>query len=308
MILERMSKELGLPLKYLRNIAFTASYEYKEFTIPKRNGSPRVIHHPSKQLKSIQRWLLTNVFSNLPVHEAAMAYRPWVNTFMNATLHKNSHYLLRMDFLNFFPSFTYQDVTQYVEIYKDTYFKDWTTEDTMAVAYAVLRNGKLTIGAPTSPAVSNALCFELDSNLAAIAKKRGCVYTRYADDLFFLTTEPNVLKTVEREVPGACKSVQIPKKLRINKNKTRHSSRKRARQVTGVVLGSDGEVHVGRRYKRRIRAMIHKYDQLTYKEKAHLSGLIAYVIGFDRDFLNNLIEKYDLSRVDQARRHPSTFV
>lgn len=74
--------------------------------------------------------------------------------------------------------------------------------------------------------------------------------------------------------------------------KTRHSSKKRARRVTGVVLGSNGKLYVGRDLKRRIRAMIHKFSALTDVERATLSGLMSYAVGFDPDFKNSLIAKY----------------
>jgi RNA-directed DNA polymerase len=40
-------------------------------------------------------------------------------------------------------------------------------------------------GAPTSPSITNALCLRLDCRLSGLARKLGCRYTRYADDLTF---------------------------------------------------------------------------------------------------------------------------
>ena len=40
-------------------------------------------------------------------------------------------------------------------------------------------------GAPTSPAITNALCLKLDKRVSAMAKRLGFTYTRYADDLTF---------------------------------------------------------------------------------------------------------------------------
>lgn len=40
-------------------------------------------------------------------------------------------------------------------------------------------------GAPTSPALANAIAFRLDRRLAGLARSLGVIYTRYADDLVF---------------------------------------------------------------------------------------------------------------------------
>lgn len=71
--------------------------------------------------------------------------------------------------------------------------------------------------------------------------------------------------------------------------------------MTGIVLGSDGTAYIGRQFKRRIRAMIHKRDLLSTTDRAKLSGLIAYAAGFDPDFLNSLISKYGLDTVKKAQ-------
>lgn len=53
-------------------------------------------------------------------------------------------------------------------------------------AYGAHRNVRvLPQGAPTSPGLSNLVCFELDARLAQWAESQGYVYTRYADDLAF---------------------------------------------------------------------------------------------------------------------------
>ena len=58
MIIEQMSRELGVPRKFIVNLARGASHEYKYYQIPKRGGGIRAIYHPSRRLKGLQRWLL----------------------------------------------------------------------------------------------------------------------------------------------------------------------------------------------------------------------------------------------------------
>lgn len=49
---------------------------YHRFTIPKRGGGTRVISAPKGRLRVAQRWVLRDVLSRLPLHDAAMAFRP----------------------------------------------------------------------------------------------------------------------------------------------------------------------------------------------------------------------------------------
>jgi RNA-directed DNA polymerase len=149
--------------------------------------------------------------------------------------------------------------------------------------------------------LSNALCYELDEQLTVLATRNAVTYTRYADDLFFSTQHPNVLRRVQAAVPGICADLVCPANLAINPAKTRHSSRIGARRVTGITLGSDGRTYLGRAVKRRIRAMIFRLDALSDREKASLRGWVAYAGGIDPDFLNSLIAKYGLPLVRRSQ-------
>ena len=100
-LLDQMSAGLLLPAPLLRGIARKASHAYKEYQIPKRAGGQRTIHHPSKELKALQRWLVHNVVSAWPMHGAAYAYRVGRNIRDNAAQHATSNYLLRLDLRHF---------------------------------------------------------------------------------------------------------------------------------------------------------------------------------------------------------------
>ncbi|MBM3726465.1 MAG: RNA-directed DNA polymerase [Acidobacteria bacterium] len=300
MIRERMASAIGVTIEYISGLANGASHAYKTYRIPKRDGRLRTIHHPSKQLKALQRWLLQNVIENLPVHSAAFAYKKSTSMFDNARAHSKNRFLLRIDLNDFFPSITDTDVRRFIQD-RATMFEGWTNGDIDAFCKIICRNGHLTIGAPTSPAISNVLCFDLDSALSSLASKLGVTYTRYADDLFFSTNQAGVLRPLQESVEQTVRVATLPGNLAINHGKTRHSSKKRLRRVTGIVIGSDGKAHVGRGVKRKIRGMIHRFDSLNDQDRASLAGLIAYVIGFDPAFLNSLVTKYGHAAVSRAR-------
>jgi RNA-directed DNA polymerase len=301
MIVERMAADLRLPETFIVNIARGASHEYKFYSVPKRNGGLRPIYHPSRRLKALQRWLLPNVVEKLPFHEVATAYQKGCSTLKNAKAHVNSNYLLRLDFVQFFESIRMQDIEAYIKD-RQQYFEGWTTVDTQTFLQLVCKGGGLTIGSPTSPALSNAICFDLDQTLQSYCRTRDISYTRYADDLFFSAKRSGILNQLETVVPEICRRLSFPKNLLINTHKTRHSSKRGARRVTGLVLGSDDKVYVGRKIKRKIRAQIHQLESLNVEQKASLAGLISYVVGYDPQFINSLISKYGLPRIKQAQR------
>jgi RNA-directed DNA polymerase len=183
-------------------------------------------------------------------------------------------------------------------------FSGWSPYETELFCKLVCKNGRLTIGAPTSPILSNAVCYDMDTHLSEISKKLQITYSRYADDLFFSTKYPNVLSGLEPIVVATIANLTLPRALAINTAKTRRSSKRRTRRVTGITLGSDGKPYIGRELKRKIRAMIHQVDALDAKRRSSLAGLIAYAGGFDPDFVNSLITKYGHSTVAKARNRP----
>lgn len=303
MLIENLAAGAGLKSDFVRSFARGASHAYKTYPITKRDGGEREINHPSKELKFLQRWLLLYVLPDFPVHPAAMAYQKGMSIYKNAAVHASSKYLLRMDFTKFFPSIKADDLRAY-KASRPAPFNGWTHDDFNTFCMIVFRNSELTIGAPTSPAISNALCFDMDAAIEDLCAKRGVQYTRYADDLFFSTLEPNVLQPLQTVIERLVAGLKLPAHLTLNAAKTRHSSRKGARRVTGIVIGSDRKPHIGRSLKREIRGMIHRVDSLDDDARLRLSGLLGYAVGFDKKFKNDLIIKYGNERMDKAR-HPA---
>ncbi|MDA4629511.1 reverse transcriptase domain-containing protein, partial [Enterobacter hormaechei] len=54
----------------------------------------------------------------------------------------------------------------------------------------------LSVGAPSSPIISNFCMYEFDNRIHTACNKLEITYTRYADDLTFSCNIPNVLKAV----------------------------------------------------------------------------------------------------------------
>jgi RNA-directed DNA polymerase len=255
MVLERIAPETGLSGDYVSLIARTATHRYKTYQIPKATGGFRTIDHPARELKLLQLWLVNNLFSRLPVHPAAYAYRKGRNILAHALLHAAQNYSLKVDFRDFFPSITALDVSRVLAANASLFSSPLNADDYGLVRLLVCKSGRLTIGAPSSPVLSNAVMLEFDTYWAERCGAQGIIYSRYADDLYFSTNRRQLLSRILTELRTDLARRESPS-LTINTAKTAFTSRKRRRLVTGLVLTSDRQVSIGRTAKRRIRSLI----------------------------------------------------
>lgn len=300
MILEQTSVRLALSVPFLLRLAGTASHRYKEYTIAKKTGGRRTIHHPARALKLVQNWLLHNVLSSLPVHGAATAYCKGSDIKRNAEMHVSNNYILRVDFQNFFPSLKGSDVVAVLRANQHMLTDgDVTDLDITFIRQIVCRADCLTIGAPTSPQLSNAIMFEFDEAWSQRARALDVTYTRYADDLYFSTNRADVLRGILNELREYLNTMRAPA-LRINDSKTAFSSRKRRRLAAGLVLTSDRKISIGRQKKRMLKALVNKliHKDLEPEQVAHLRGWVSYLHSVEPTFVLALQRKYDLDFED----------
>ena len=299
-LVDQIADSLQLPPRVILAIRKRARYAYKHYTIAKRDGGRRDIYHPSRQLKVLQRWLARHVVSQWPVHARAMAYQKGRGIKDNAIVHRDSRFLLRIDLHDFFPSISRVDVQKFLDAQPQG-TEEWDDADRSFFVDVVCHKSGLTIGAPSSPSLSNAMCFQLDQRLEGLATDLEVAYSRYADDLFFSTVVAWMLQELPMSVQAILNDLRVPGNLTINEEKTRHSSKKGRRQVTGLVLSSDGRVCLGRQRKRYIRRQIHRLQDLDPEERAELSGLLAFAMDIEPDILNALILKYGAEKMRAAR-------
>ena len=73
-------------------------------------------------------------------------------------------------------------------------------EDIGFVCSIASRNGSLTVGSPSSPVITNVMMYDFDKLISDLAGRKQLVYTRYADDLFVSTRQPNALNGISAEI------------------------------------------------------------------------------------------------------------
>jgi hypothetical protein len=156
------------------------------------------------------------------------------------------------------------------------------------------RNDRLTIGAPSSPMLTNILMFDFDTKISEISRKFGYVYTRYADDMHFSS---QTFSTDFYQLEDAVRSLGIHYEygtLMLNDKKKALLSRMRRRVVTGITLTSDFKLSLGRARKRKIRTLVFLAISgvLDKVELRRLQGEIAFAKDADPEFYSTLVTKY----------------
>jgi len=287
---------LGITEDLVDRIVVRAPHTYKVYTIPKKSGGERVIAQPAKETKYIQNWLIKNVFSKLPVHDVATAYKKGASIALNAVAHSKNQYLLKLDFKDFFNSITEDDLLKHFAKYLGNNYSiyDFKTLARVSTIHLKGRTEKcLSIGAPSSPILSNSIMFEFDALMSEWCISSNITYTRYADDLTFSTNTKNISLDIENWVKKTIKEISYPS-LKINDKKTTHLSKKHQRRVTGVVINNSGDISLGRTRKRAISSLVHKYllKNLNNDQILELQGMLGFAKDVEPQFLVRLRKKY----------------
>lgn len=287
----------------------TAPFRYKHYQIPKKTGGERDIHHPSPALKSAQRLVFQQLLKDLPIHQSAQAYVVGKGIRTNAEKHISSNFFTRMDFSDFFPSISGEILKSYFLNFGAPYFNcdEKTLRSIIRICCRANGPGKnltLSIGAPSSPFISNAIMYEFDSASSSVADRLLCQYTRYADDIFLSSQHEDKIRKAETMIRLLIS--ENYRFLRINEKKVQHFSRKRRVTITGVNISTKRELSVGRKNYRAIKTKLHLAisGKLPGDEHASLRGLIAHSISIDPSIKRRLIEKFGANEYERFMTAP----
>jgi RNA-directed DNA polymerase len=188
--------------------AASALQHYRWRTLPKRGGV-RLVAAPKPRLKEIQRRLLRHVANEIRLHDAAHGCVRGRSVRTAVVPHVGAHVVIRLDLESFFPTISAARVRGLLVAMglSPSVAELVTGLCTTAVPIGVWRamprpgdadalaaharlGGLLRVphipqGAPTSPALANAVAYGLDRRLHGLSERFGAQYTRYVDDLTF---------------------------------------------------------------------------------------------------------------------------
>lgn len=308
-ILQELVEELGLSASQLLSVIATAPARYKVYNIPKRDGiNSRTIAQPSRELKAIQHYVLHQKLARYPVHQVAMAYVEGRNIYENAQKHVRSNTVMKLDFQQFFPSIK---VANWEKFARQNPITEVNLED-LRIYSKIMFWGQqarsatprcLAIGAPTSPALSNILLFDLDVTLSAEAQRMGIVYTRYADDITISGATAEAVTRFERIARKAVKNYKTAK-LTFNEGKRGIYRKGQRRLITGLVVTPEEKISIGRERKRLISSMLHqsRIGTITEDDKGRLKGMLGFCIANEPTYINRMRDKYGESVINSALR------
>ena len=317
----QLASAVNLTVPQLKGLCYqqevASNIPYTHFTINKRNGTPRQIWSPIPRLKFVQRWILENILNNLMTHGAAHGFVRGKSIVTNATVHCNSALLIKLDVKDFFPSVHWRRVkgvfrhAGYPEQIATLLALLCTESPRQMVQqngktfYVALSDRALPQGAPTSPALTNIVCLNLDRRLTGLAEKIGLRYSRYADDLTFsLPANSTSIKNAAQpsdhnhligQLLGSVHKILQEEGFILNNDKTRVIRMGNQHNVTGMVVNGEGVPRVPRKIKRMLRASLHNLalgQPLREGETLEtLSGYAAWIASAERELGETYLEK-----------------
>jgi hypothetical protein len=296
-----IARDIDIPESMIKDSISLARQQVKKFEILKRDGNFRVIYQPSKKLKTIQYWLIINIFEKMDIHNVAVAYRDKISILDNAKLHKDNQFFLKVDLKNFFPSITYSDLIPKISAWHANAQPDWVLDDSakdLIRLSCFFHGDTLPVGYPSSPIISNLVMIDFDIALSKIIsdkKKYGdVIYTRYADDLILSTNKKGACRSLLSKVLTLIENTKSPN-IEVNFTKTKiGSSSGGSASVTGLKICSNGHITIHRNQKDHIRLLLSLYKKgdLDPNEYLSLLGHLAYIHHVDSAFYSKLQSKY----------------
>lgn len=238
---------------------------YTSFYINKKQGGFRKILSPCYDLKKIQKELniiMSNnyEFNNETVHGFVKEHS--IKT--NATVHKDANYIVNIDLKNFFDNIHFGRV-------RGMFMKSpFNFSDYIATNLAKLTcyEKKLPQGAPTSPTISNIICYRMDRELSHLCNKYNCRYTRYADDITISTKMLYLPKEIAKFRDGqVILSSNITDIIKnegfiINNDKLKISPNSDRQEVTGLIVNK--KVNVQKVYIKKLRALLNNVSKYGF--------------------------------------------
>ena len=116
-------------------------------------------------------------------------------------------------------------------------------------------------GAPTSPVITNIICYKLDRRLSGLAKRFGLKYSRYADDITFSSMH-NVYQP-ESAFLNELHRIISDQNFHIKESKTRLQKDGYRKEVTGLLVNE--KANVQQRYVKQLRMWLYYWERYGYE-------------------------------------------
>lgn len=236
---------------------------YSSFTIKKRSGKDRQIDAPVKGLKDLQKLIYKKFSKEIQFRKCVYGYVEDRGILQNSIRHLRQRWVLRVDLKDFFPTVT---AVRVAGMFSAPPF-NLSYKPARALSLISTKNGRLTQGSPLSPWITNVICRGLDYTLQKLASKHKCYYSRYADDLFFSTSN-SLFPIALAHKTDSESNITIGDELKLaiigagflpNEEKTSLKAISQRQIITGVVVNS--RPNVPKQYVKNIRAALYSWEK-----------------------------------------------
>ena len=240
---------------------------YHSFEIKKKSGEARIINAPKNDLVILLHCIDFLVKTISKPHHKAFGFVEGKSIVDGAKIHVGKNYVYNIDLKDFFHSFDLNRVK--MGFYNQPFdLKD----DLEPIAYMIASlttfniEGKRVLpqGSPSSPSITNLLCWRLDHRLSGLAKRFGVDYSRYADDITFSSNHNCYKEKFITELKKIIKG----QGLSINPKKTRLQSNLIRQEVTGLTVNN--KVNVSKKYLKDVRMYLYYCEQYGLKKATNI--------------------------------------
>ena len=287
-MVDKIATDLCLDPNYIASVVKRSRFYYRDYYIEKRDGGKRKISQPSPELKTLQYWVVNNILIKFPISQSAYAYKKGSSIKNHAQFHKDSKHIFHTDICKFFPSITYEHL-QPILLSKPEVFEELDIDlDSIEIIRDIcFRENSLCIGTVSSPIISNIIMYNFDAIILGYCETNNLKYSRYADDIY-LSSNSYIKVAHVSFLSGTLKKYGFS----INESKTYFSSPKYRRKVTGLIIGTDSSVTIGRQKREYIKKLV--YDKLIHNKGDGYSilGYLAFLKDIEPQTYNNIIAKY----------------
>ena len=227
---------------------------YTCFNIKKRDGSKREIFAPRSYLKGVQRKILDDLLQRVGLNSHAEGFRKKRSILTNAGRHIGKKVVIKLDVKDFFPSITFKRILgMFISL-------GYPRQVSLLLTKLVAHDGRLPIGAPTSPAIANIVSTRLDKRFARLGEKMGFDYSRYADDMTISSNKRSITKIIP-----FLKEIIREEGFEINETKMRILRNAGRQKITGIVVNE--KPNIDKKEIKKLRAVIYNCHHKDIKHE-----------------------------------------
>lgn len=248
--------------RYEKMSAATRRKDYVTFYIQKKSNGVRCIQAPGRRTKEMQyvmKRALESIYEPLGCVYGFVEGRGVAD---NARRHLDCRFVLNMDLKDFFPTISKGMVVRALCC------KPFglTREVARKIASICCRWDEerqadvLPQGAPTSPILSNMVCYHMDVRLMGMAQHFGATYTRYADDMTFSSN--HYLMGRKNPLGKQVQMIIEEEGFAVNFKKVRLQSNDSHQEVTGLTVSR--KANVSKEYVKLLRRVLRTWELEGY--------------------------------------------